>query len=288
MRVTFDDLRRPPLDSVALAAALTREGSLWRDIEVLAESPSTNAAVTERARAGEAPGLVVVAEHQTSGRGRLGRVWVTPPRAALTFSVLLAPDRVPVARWPWLPLLTGIAVSEGVRRVTGLETGLKWPNDVMVGDQKLAGILVERVERDGGEGGAVAVVGVGLNVSADREELPVPTATSLGLQRAETLDRTVVLREVLRALEALYVQWQAELGDPDAGLLESYVRRCTTLGREVTVDLPTGERLRGVATAIDVDGRLRVRTDAGVRVLGAGDVVHVRAVSEPGHTGPRT
>lgn len=284
--MTFDDLRRPPLDSAALAAALTREGSLWREIEVLAVSPSTNASVVERARAGESPGLVVVAEHQTSGRGRLDRAWVTPPRAALTFSVLLAPDKVPTRRWPWLPLLVGIAVSEAVRRVTGVETGLKWPNDVLVGDQKLAGILVERVERDHGD--AVAVVGVGINVSTTREELPVPNATSLALQGAVMLDRTVLLREALRALEALYVQWQAELGDPDAGLLESYVRRCTTLGREVEVHVPTGEIVHGVATAIDADGRLRVSTASGSRALGAGDVVHVRAVSQPRQPRPRS
>jgi BirA family biotin operon repressor/biotin-[acetyl-CoA-carboxylase] ligase len=277
--VTFDDLRRPPLDAAALSVALTREGSLWRTVEVLAESPSTNALVAHRARAGEEAGLVVVAEHQTAGRGRLDRVWVTPPRAALTFSLLVAPQRVPAGRWPWLPLLAGIAVSEGVRRVTRTDCALKWPNDVLVHERKLAGVLVERVERDGGP---VAVVGVGLNVSSSAEELPVPTATSLALEGAATLDRSVILREVLRSFEALYLQWQAELGDPGRGLLESYVRRCATLERQVRVDVPTGEQVVGEATGIDADGRLQVRTRAGLRVLGAGDVVHVRAVSPPG------
>jgi BirA family transcriptional regulator, biotin operon repressor / biotin---[acetyl-CoA-carboxylase] ligase len=273
--VTFDDLRRPPLDPVALTTALTREGSLFREIELLSQSPSTNAVVVARARAGEPAGLVVVAEHQTSGRGRLDRSWVTPARAALTFSVLLAPERVPVARWPWLPLVVGIAVSEGVRRAAEVDCTLKWPNDVLVGEQKLAGILVERLERDCGP---AAVVGIGLNVSATREELPVPTATSLALQGAATLDRSVILREVLRTLEALYVQWQAELGDAAKGLHESYVRRCATLGRRVRVELPTGEQVDGEATGIDADGRLQVRTGAGLVVLGAGDVVHVRSV----------
>ena len=276
--MTFEDLRRPPLDPVALSTALTREGSLWREVELLQESPSTNAVVAARARAGEAPGLVVVAEHQTSGRGRLDRVWVTPPRAALTFSLLVTPDRVPAARWPWLPLLVGIAVSEGVRRVAGVDCELKWPNDVLVADQKLAGILVERVERGTG---AAAVVGIGLNVSTSREELPGPTATSLALQGARTLDRSVILREVLRSFEALYVQWQAELGDAGRGLLGSYVRRCGTLGRQVRVDLPTGEKVFGEAAGIDADGRLQVRTRTGLRVLGAGDVVHVRATPPP-------
>ena len=274
--VTYDDLQRPPLDSVALSTALNREGSLWREIEVMHEAASTNAVVAQRARSGAAPGLVVVAEHQTSGRGRLNRAWVTSPRAALTFSVLLAPDRVPVARWPWLPLLVGIAVAEGVRRVAEVECELKWPNDVLVSNQKVAGILVERVERMSGD---AAVVGVGLNVSSTRDELPVATATSLALQHAVTLDRSVILREVLRSIEVLFVQWQADLGDPSRGLRDSYVRRCATLGRAVRVDLPTGEQVLGEATGIDADGRLEVRGASGTRVLGAGDVNHVRAVS---------
>lgn len=271
--MTYDDLRRPPLDEGGLVRALTRPGSLWRAVEVLEESPSTNALLADRARAGEPPGLVVVAEHQTAGRGRLDRVWVTPPRTALTFSMLVDPHRVPPSRWPWLPLLAGIAVSESVRRVAEVDCVLKWPNDVLVGERKLAGILVERVER---ADEPVAVVGVGLNVSASAEELPVPTATSLALEGASTLDRSVILRELLRSFEALFVQWNAELGDPERGLLASYVRRCATLGKQVRVELPTGERVEGEAGGIDTEGRLQVRTPGGIRVLGAGDVVHVR------------
>jgi BirA family biotin operon repressor/biotin-[acetyl-CoA-carboxylase] ligase len=270
--VTYEDLGRPPLDRSALTSALTRQGSTWRAVEVVPETDSTNALAVERARAGEPAGLVVVAEHQVAGRGRLDRTWVTPARSSLTFSTLLAPDRIPVARWPWLPLLAGIAVSEAVRQVTRVEPVLKWPNDVLVGDRKLAGILVERVEV---RPGARAVVGVGLNVSQDHDELPVPTATSLRLEGAATTDRTVLLREVLRSLEALYLQWQADGGDPALGLHDSYVRRCDTLGRVVRVALPTGEQVYGEAAGIDAEGRLSVHTAAGPRILGAGDVVHV-------------
>ncbi|HET7358176.1 MAG TPA: biotin--[acetyl-CoA-carboxylase] ligase [Nocardioidaceae bacterium] len=275
----FDDLRRPPLDRAALTAALTGGASIWRAVEVVDESPSTNGAVSERARTGEPEGLVLVAEHQTEGRGRLDRSWITPARAALTFSSLLVPQRVPPARWPWLPLLAGIAVAEGIRRVTDVPCALKWPNDVMVDDRKLAGLLVERVERPGS---AAAVLGVGINVSSTRDELPVPTATSLELAGASTLDRSVILREVLRALEALYLQWSAERGDPDAGLHAAYVRRCATIGRQVRVELPSGDPVLGEAVGVDGDGRLQVRTAAGSRLLGAGDVVHVRPEPGPG------
>ncbi len=237
---------------------------------MLEASPSTNAYVSGRARDGEPAGLVVVAEHQTAGRGRLDRTWVTPPRAALTFSLLVAPDRVPVARWPWLPLLTGLAVVDGVRRAAGVEPGLKWPNDVLLDELKLAGILVERVERPAG---AVAVVGVGLNVSSTRAELPVPTATSLALAGAASLDRTALLVAVLDAFTARYDAWVAAAG---GGLLAPYTQACSTLGRTVRVDLPSGGGLLGEAVGVDEEGRLRVDDGQRVHVLGAGDVVHVR------------
>lgn len=273
--MTFAELDRPPLDPTALAEALTRGATVWHDVRLLETAPSTSAVAAEAARAGAGQGLVVVADHQTAGRGRLDRAWTTPPGSALTFSLVLAPDGVPLRRWPWLPLLTGIAVAEGVRRATGVDAVLKWPNDVLVGDRKLAGILVERVERPAG---AVAVVGVGINVGLRTEELPVPTATSLLLegQDGRAPDRTVVLREVLRTLEALYLQWHAEQGDPARGLHASYVRRCASLGRDVHVDLPDGSTFAGRAEAVDADGALVVASGTERRAFHAGDVVHAR------------
>lgn len=281
--MTFADLDRPPLDPTALTEALTRGATVWRDVRLLEKAPSTNALAAEAARAGAGEGLVVVADHQTAGRGRLDRAWTTPPGTALTFSLVLAPDGVPLRRWPWLPLLTGIAVAEGVRRATGVEAVLKWPNDVLVEEpdpgigpgRKLAGILVERVDRPTG---AIAVVGVGINVGARAEELPVSTATSLLLAGAggRAPDRTVVLREVLRTFEALYLQWHAEQGDPARGLHASYVRRCASLGREVHVDLPDGSTFAGRAEAVDADGALVVASGADRRTFHAGDVVHAR------------
>jgi BirA family biotin operon repressor/biotin-[acetyl-CoA-carboxylase] ligase len=234
------------------------------------ESPSTNADVARRARAGEPAGLVVVTEHQTAGRGRLDRVWVTPPRAALTFSLLVRPEAVPVARWPWLPLLTGLAVVEGVRRSSPLDAVLKWPNDVLVEERKVAGILVERVESPDG---AAAVVGVGLNVSSTPDELPVPTATSLELAGAPPVDRSALLVAVLTAFSDLYGGW---VGAAGRGLRPSYARSCSTFGRDVRVDLPGGVPLHGRAVDVDEDGRLLVDDGSRVHALGVGDVVHVR------------
>ncbi len=259
---------RPPLD------AATLEVAPWR-LEVLASSPSTNAYVAGRARSGEPPGLVVVAEHQTSGRGRLDRAWVTPDRAALTLSLLVSPAPVPERQWPWLPLVTGLAVAEGVRRSATVDATLKWPNDVLVGDRKLAGILVERVE---GPSGPVAVVGVGVNVTTTREELPVDTATSLALEGAASTDRGRLLVSVLAAFAETYDAWRAADGD---GLLPAYLRRCSTVGRTVRVDLPTGTALLGEAVGVDGAGRLLVDDGDRVHALGAGDVVHVRPGGAP-------
>jgi BirA family biotin operon repressor/biotin-[acetyl-CoA-carboxylase] ligase len=254
-------------------AGLVGPGAPWRAVEVLAQSPSTNVALAARARAGEPAGLVLVADHQTAGRGRLDRVWVTPPRAALTFSMLVAPGDVPATRWPWLPLLTGLAVVEGVRRATGLEPALKWPNDVLLGAGKLAGILVERVEAPAGP---VAVVGVGVNVSSTREQLPVDTATSLLLGGAAALDRGALLAELLGCFAARFEEWRDAGGDPAAGLHAAYLRACATVGRDVRVELPGGPALVGRAVGVDLTGRLEVSAGGRLHPVGAGDVVHVR------------
>src|ERR1700760_3168530 len=124
---------REPLDAVGLRRAALRPDGLWREIEVVPSTGSTNADLLAPAPAGEPEGVLLAAEEQTAGRGRLGRTWTSPPYAALTFSLLLRPA-VPPARRGWLPLLTGVAVAAAVTEVTGLETRLKWPNDVLAGD----------------------------------------------------------------------------------------------------------------------------------------------------------
>jgi BirA family biotin operon repressor/biotin-[acetyl-CoA-carboxylase] ligase len=273
MDSAYADLDRPPLDPAALRRSLVDGASRWRDIVVRESVESTNAEVAELALGGAGEGVVVVAEHQRGGRGRQGRVWQAPPRSGLAVSMLLRPDRVAAARWPWLPLLTGVAVADAVRRCADVEAVLKWPNDVVVGGRKLAGILVERVEVGGR---AAAVVGIGLNVSSRAEELPVGDATSLLLVGARTTDRTVVLREVLRVLDQLYGAWLSAEGDPGAGLADAYRRRCATLGRQVRAELPSGDVVTGAARRIDAEGRLVIETDVAVVAISAGDVVHLR------------
>jgi BirA family biotin operon repressor/biotin-[acetyl-CoA-carboxylase] ligase len=243
-------------------------------VEVVGEIGSTNAELVARAAADEAEGLVLVAEHQQAGRGRLDRIWTSPPRAGLTVSVLLRPG-VPAARRAWLSLLTGVALAEAVSEVTGVRASLKWPNDLLAADgAKLAGILAETA-------GTAVVVGVGLNVSTRRDELP-DTGTSLVLVAGTPIDRAAVLLGFLRAFERRYSRWVQALGDPvSSGLAQDYLAWCSTVGTTVTVTMPDGSALEGVAEAVDWDGRLVVRTAAGVVELASGDVQHVRRTSRP-------
>ena len=269
---------RRALDPDALRQAVVRPGDLWREIAVTGVTGSTNADLLARAADGAPEGTVLAAEEQRSGRGRMGRAWVSPPRAALTFSVLLRPDAVPPARLGWLPLLTGVAVTTAVRTVTAVDAQLKWPNDVLVRAAKLAGILAEA------SGGAV-VVGIGLNVSTEPDELPPPgpgpegplAATSLRAEGWASPDRDLLLTALLGELEHWYLAWRHAGGDPErCGLAEEYTRLSATLGRQVRVELPGGHLVRGLAAAIDPAGRLLVRVPDGELPVAAGDVVHVR------------
>jgi BirA family biotin operon repressor/biotin-[acetyl-CoA-carboxylase] ligase len=243
---------------------------MW-DIRRVEKTGSTNADLAAAARAGAAEGLVIVADHQAAGRGRLGRVWETPPGQALTVSFLLRPS-VPVGRWPWLPLVTGIAVVDALESVGVTGAGLKWPNDVLVGERKLAGILAERVETPPLP--AAVVIGVGLNVAQEAWMLPDSAVSLATLGVAASRDE--VLDALAAALAARYAAWVARVGDPDAGVGAAYRRRCRTLGRTVRVELPGGDRVEGTAVDIDESGCLVVDTGPARIAVSAGDVVHVR------------
>jgi BirA family transcriptional regulator, biotin operon repressor / biotin---[acetyl-CoA-carboxylase] ligase len=258
-------------------AAVLAGSALYTSIDVVQRTGSTNADLLAAARAGAAPGSVLVAEEQTSGRGRLDRSWQSRPGAGLLFSVLLRPAGVPPAGRGWLPLLTGVAVVGALAEQARLDARLKWPNDVLAGGPdgpaKLVGILAEQAS------GAI-VVGVGLNVSATRQELPSDQATSLLLAGGSTLDRQEILTAVLAELERWYLRWTSTPRPGDAagsGLRAAYLRACSTVGQQVRVELPGSGVLAGHADDVDDAGRLLVSAPDGVHRVSAGDVVHVRA-----------
>jgi BirA family biotin operon repressor/biotin-[acetyl-CoA-carboxylase] ligase len=300
---------RPVLDAARLNIALGSPPGLWREVRVVEETGSTNADLLAQARSGAGEGLVLVAEAQTSGRGRMGRRWISPPRRSLTFSVLLRPA-VPAGRLGWLPLLAGVAVASALQQTAGVDARLKWPNDVLVDGAKIAGILAERWTN-------AVVIGTGINVLQHRGELPVPTATSLlvaqgagpagaagpavarGAGPVEAWEagpagapgpgagadmRERLLTAVLDELARWYNAWldQPQPGDADGcGLRAEYLRRSGTVGSAVTVMLPGGQNLTGMAAGIDAAGRLEIRTPAGLVQVSAGDVVHLRGTTPP-------
>jgi BirA family biotin operon repressor/biotin-[acetyl-CoA-carboxylase] ligase len=273
----WSDLDRPPLNAAALRRVLVREGGLWSGVDVVQRTGSTNSDLVALAAAGKAAeGAVLVAEEQVAARGRLDRVWTAPARSGLFFSVLLRPAEVAVERWGWLPLLTGVAVATGLSRAAGVDTALKWPNDLLITvggeERKAGGILAERAGPDG------VVVGIGVNVTLREDELPVPTAGSLSLAGARNTDRDPLLRAVLRSLEHWYGKWREAGGDPAvSGLQATYAAGCATLGRTVRAELPGDRSMVGEAVAVDGDGRLVLATAKGVQEpVGAGDIVHLR------------
>ena len=259
------EIESPPLAAADLKHALVRPGGLWREVQVVAATGSTNTDLLKAAEAGAPEGTVLAAEVQTAGRGRMGRSWLGPPRAALTFSVLLRPADVPASRRGWVPLLTGVAAVCALRGVAALDAVLKWPNDVLVGQRKLAGILAEQA-------GDAIVAGIGINVSA----LPPGEAgaTSLQAEGAAPLSRGRLLVAVLGEIEHRYRHWVADPDEP--GLRLQYQNMCDTIGRAVRVELPGGRVLTGTAVEIDHFGRLVVRTGQSLNTVSAGDVVHLR------------
>lgn len=254
---------RPALDVEALRTATA--GTEWRRVDVVEETGSTNADLIARAAAGdEIAGAVLLAEFQSAGRGRHGRSWSAPPRSQISMSVGVDTSGVPPAGWGWLPLLTGLAVASTVREQFGVDAGVKWPNDVLVGTGKLAGILAE-------VSAPVIVVGLGLNVSLRDDELPDPKAVSLAMLGHDA-DRTELAGSLLHALNDRLGRWRA--GDP--GLAADYRSISTTIGMRVRALLPGDSEIIGVATGIDDSGRLLI-DDAGTTVtVSAGDITHLR------------
>ncbi|MCX7621066.1 MAG: biotin--[acetyl-CoA-carboxylase] ligase [Acidimicrobiales bacterium] len=264
------------MDSEQLRAQL---GSCrFSDLRWVPETGSTNEDVLALARAGEPEGIVVVADHQSAGRGRLGRSWEAPAGSSLLVSILCRPDLAP-ADAHLVTSAAGVAAVEAVRQVTGVVVRLKWPNDVVVererATRKLGGILAESL-LDGGRLGAV-VVGIGINVNWPSEfpdEL-ASIATALNHLTGVPVDRELLLVRFLQG----FGHWYDQLGAPGgrAELVTRYREECQTLDHEVRVEL-AGESFSGRAVGLTEEGHLLVVPDGATdpRIIVAGDVVHLR------------
>ncbi|MEU1985349.1 biotin--[acetyl-CoA-carboxylase] ligase [Nocardia sp. NPDC019395] len=269
-RSTVPQVDRPPLDTERLRRALTEtpELAFFTGIDVVESTGSTNADLLARAADPELDRVVLLAEAQEQGRGRLARSWTSPPRAQISLSLLVRTDGVDPEMLGWLPLLTGTAVVDALRSTTGVPAALKWPNDVLIEGRKIAGILAEVAA---GDPRPAVVMGVGMNVSLTADELPVPHATSLTLCDVTDPDRTALVLEILKEFAYRYTAWR-DSGWDTTDLATAYRERCATLGAPVRAELPGGGLLTGIARDIDSAGRLLIGEEA----VSAGDITHLR------------
>lgn len=278
----------PPLTRDGIRSLLATEAFGAR-IELHQQVDSTNREAFALAQAGAEHGTVVVAEEQTQGRGRLGRTWFSPPGLNLYCSVIVKTSVPPTrfSQWlSWLPLATALGTAEAIEGAALLQTALKWPNDLLVQERKIGGILCESGST--ASSGSFQVIGIGLNVNGTGNDFPPDLQAASTTIRQETgrlLDRNHLVSRVLLEIEHCLAELTAE---GSRRIAMAYARRCVTLGRRVRVSLAGGEEFTGIAKAIGPDGSLQVARDShptggrrpDIRSLRAADIVHVR----PGET----
>lgn len=217
---------------------------------------------------------VLTAGSQTSGRGRAGRDWQSFPDASLSVSVLVRPKNVTIEHFGWLPILAGLAMTSAVASLLPeCEVSLKWPNDVLVGDKKICGVLSELLADASG-----VVIGVGLNLSQTQDDLPIANATSLRIEGA-TVSFEAALEEFLTEFLGLYNEFVNHRGDADAsGLRRGATAKCSSIGRRVRVLMPGDQQIEGQGLELDHSGRILVALDGEHQLyaVAAGDIVHLR------------
>lgn len=253
-----------------LLARLTKTKVIGRDVQVFSETGSTNDIIEKLARDGAKEGAVVFAESQSRGRGRMGRKWESPPGKGLWFSVLLRPDMRPqtVTR---ITVASATALSRAIRKTSGVNVQIKWPNDLLVDGRKLAGILTEmNAELDRVNH---VILGIGVDVNLTRAELPEELkaiATSVRIESGNKVDRPALASAILEELDAEYARLTH---DAFKVIAEDWESQCVTLGRDVTITVG-GRKIEGRAESLDDDGALMVRSKFGQleRIIG-GDVL---------------
>ena len=246
---------RAALDKALINSLVTQ---YWR-VSVVDVTASTQSALMTRVNAGKVkPGDVITANFQRAGRGRMSRTFEAPKNSALLFSFYIKPQRKK-DDWGWIALLAGVSVAQSLSKYGAT---VKWPNDILINDRKVSGLIAE-ISGDG------VVVGIGINVGMTSQELPVPTATSLAIEGAVDLDRNHLLPDLLTQFEANFTRWD----QGDDSIVELYKSLSSTLGSRVQIHYPNDLIEKGVAVGISPRGELIL--DSGTHVH-AGDVVHLR------------
>ena len=276
------------LDLERVRAAL-RTHSFARLLRYTLSTASTNADaltyVQEHAEPASLHGMAILAEQQTAGRGRRGRIWHSPAQGNIYCSLIMVQKSDTTRRWPslsWIPLFSALAAADCLSTHSGLAVSVKWPNDLLIGDRKLGGILCEQTSMAGHT--LAIVIGIGLNINADRDSFPDEIragATSLATECGHPFDRVTILTDLLYRLE----QRMDRLGlEGPAAMVDEFTRRCATLGKRVQVTLEPRGLVQGLAESIGPDGCLCLRLLSGTGAykpdslieIRSADVVHLR------------
>jgi BirA family biotin operon repressor/biotin-[acetyl-CoA-carboxylase] ligase len=248
---------RAPLDKSIIASALSQ---YWR-VSVLDLTTSTQSELADMVRENSAKsGDVIAAEFQIAGRGRMDRTFEAPKSSALLFSLYITPTR-DRGDWGFITHLAALTMQQVISVDLLSQVSLKWPNDILIGDAKVAGLLAQAA----GEG---IILGIGINVSMTEDELPVSSATSLAIAGSSNLNRNLILSNFLMLFESNFKKW-----DEGQDFIESYSRNCSTIGQNVRVEVAGRESRTGKALAINQTGALILEDGFEVNV---GDVVHLR------------
>ena len=249
------EMLRGPLDKSLINSLVTQ---YWR-VSVVDVTASTQTDLAALARSGKAkPGDVIAANYQSAGRGRLSRTFEAPKNSALLFSLYIEPKREK-EDWGWIALIAGASVAQALVEV---KATVKWPNDILVNEKKISGLIAEIV----GDG---VIIGIGINVGMSLEELPVLTATSLAIEGISNRNRNEILAKVLSQFESNFSTWD----EGDNSIAQIYASLSSTLGTKVQIHYPNEQIEKGLAVAISPRGELIL--DSGSHVQ-AGDVVHLR------------
>lgn len=273
-----------PLNIEAIRSTLATT-ALGQILYLYQDLPSTNREASSLAQQGAAHGTVVAAEQQSGGYGRHGRAWFSPPGLNIYCSIVVRgkSPTVPHAQWlSWVPLVTALAVAEATRHITTAPLALKWPNDLLLQDRKVGGILCESTLTT--TNGPIMIIGIGLNVNVPLQSFPEdlrPIAASLIEVVPQPIDRNRLISQLLWELEQCLDELQSH---GSTRLRQAYLARCVTLGRQVKVLFADDQRIRGTAETLSADGALQVRPlSASPRAqppalieVHAADVIHLR------------
>jgi BirA family transcriptional regulator, biotin operon repressor / biotin---[acetyl-CoA-carboxylase] ligase len=274
----------PPLTRDTIHSTLSTSW-LGHRIELFDSLPSTNREAAQLAQAEVEHGTVVAADSQTAGRGRLSRTWFSPPNANLYCSIILRTVRSPerLTEWlSWLPLISALAAAEAIEQTSSIHVSVKWPNDLLISERKVGGILCESGTGTGSD--PFQIIGIGINVNVDRDDWPADlrdSATSIWQEGRVVVDRNRLLAQLLLELEQCLDELDVH---GTSRIASAYYQRCSTIGHRVRATLANGDVIIGLAEGIDQDGSLRVRPqtthpDSGTQTavhLRVADIIHVR------------